>query len=112
MAAGKPTIALIQGQTLEFAVSTPWDLTGHSLASQVRDENGNGAIVGQFSITLGLNPQTGLPGRLTLTLPAATTANFAPGRGDLVFDIRLVSPGGAVKYLPRVWLNVSDRVTV
>ncbi len=108
----KPSIKIIQGATLRRVLRTPWNLTGYGLAAQLRDQDGAGAVIATFTCTLQANPATNLPGQVELELPAAVTATLTPGQSDLVFDVRLTAPGGTVIYTPRVWLSVSDRVTL
>jgi len=108
----KPTIKLVQGATLRRVLRTPWDLTGYEISAQLRDENGNGQVRGTFATTLQTNPQTGQLGQVELVLAASTTDLLTPGQSDLCFDIKLVAPNGDVTYTPRIWLALSDRVTV
>lgn len=107
----KPTIKIIQGATLRRVLRTPWNLTGYAIAAQLRDKDGAGDVVANFTCTLQTNPATNLPGQVELELAAAATATLTPGQSDLVFDVKLTAPGGIVIYTPRCWLSVSDRVT-
>ena len=70
-----------------------------------------GMVIATPSLTLGVNPSTGLNGAITLTFSSAQTLTLIPGRGDYVFDVRLIAPNGDEKYIPKLWLVVMDRVT-
>lgn len=107
----KPIIKVVQGATLRRVLRTPWDLTGYSISAQLRDENGSGQLRGSFSCTLQTNPKTGLQGQIQLVLGAATTELLEPGKSDYAFDVKLAAPNGDITYTPRIWVNVSDRVT-
>lgn len=107
-----PTLKITQGATLRRVLRTPWNLTGYTATAQLRDEHGDGIVRGTFTCTLQTNPITGLLGQVELLLPAAITEGLTPGKSDYAFDVKLVSPSAEVTYIPRIWLKVSDRVTV
>lgn len=111
MPPSKPVVKRTRGDTIELSLDTPWDLTGYTLTAQLRDQNGDGTLKGTFTTSVTTNPQTNLPGRILLSLPAATTEALMPGAADLCFDVKLFSPGGKVTHTPKCWLQIADRTT-
>lgn len=112
MAAGKPTVKVIQGATFRRVLRTPWNLNGFTVSAQLRNDHGNGTLEATFTCSLQTNPVTGLLGQVELVLSAEQTSLLSPGQSDLAFDVKFVAANDDVTYSPRVWLNVSDRVTI
>lgn len=108
------SIAITQGQTKPIALDTPWNLTGHQIASQLRDGDGTGELIADLETSLTLNTNTGLQGRIIVTVSATVSAGLAVTEEDdpaYAFDVKLTNPSGAVTYSPRLWLSVNPRTT-
>jgi hypothetical protein len=105
----KPTLFFTAGETCQITMDTEWDLTGYTVTSEIRNNNGEGALLGTFTDVLQLNPNTNLNGRIFLTLDASTSANAVPG-GEYAFDVKL-ELGAVKKYIPKVWIKFNSRVT-
>ena len=77
--------------TFQFTIKTDdtaWDLTGYTVTLTVRPFVGSNTTTIIASTANGLVTTTPLLGRVNVTIPAGTTADFIPARYayDLVFD--------------------------
>lgn len=96
-----------RGDTLEIACTetaagVPVDLTGYTVAAQVRTRAGD-ELVDTATVTLA--DQGTSPGEFTVTVAAARTALWEPGR-ELDLDIQYTAPGGTV------WSSGTISITV
>ena len=68
--------------------STPWDINGYAATMTVRPFAGSTDVTLLANTANGLISLDGNNGRVTVTVPYATTAQFNPGRFvyDLVLD--------------------------
>jgi len=105
MAQNRPTIKVYRGADKWLALTTSLDLEGSTISSQIRDQNGEGAIAASFICNPGLN------GRVNLHLSKDASSDLVGGKTDYCFDVRIALSTGEVVYSPRVWLNVLETVT-
>lgn len=94
---GKYNLVVEQNTTFPFQFvvkndSTPWDLTGYSVTMTVRPFVGSSTTTFLATNSNGFITIDGTNGRITLSINAATTTAFTPGR--YVYDILLTSGGG------------------
>jgi hypothetical protein len=87
----------------------PMDLTGYNAALQVRTKPGGVLLLDLSSPSNGLliTPSTGT---VTMQITATQCAALAFERG--VYDLKVTSAGGVVKYLLQGEFMVDQRVTV
>lgn len=88
--------------------STPWDLTNYTVEMTVRPFVGATTAILTATNSNGLIAVQGPDGRVTVTVPATTTANFIPNRYvyDLIFD-----SGGVVTRILEGQFTVTGAVT-
>ncbi len=108
----EPVITIVQGETLRLRVKlrnkrtgAPVDLTGATLASQVRRTYAAPEVLA----TLTIEPEDLAGGVFSLTLDEAASDALPAGRH--VFDVRIESAAGDVKKRPRGQLRVLPGVT-
>lgn len=110
------TYQVKRGAAISLALPTPWDLTGWTIASEIRVGNSAGQLLGTFTIATATNPATGLLGTVNLYLPASVTNTFKAGQPFIGFDIKLTPPDGKTIIVPDdqtfIHLDIIDRVTV
>lgn len=112
--ASEVNFTLDQGSTFSLSCTykdsngNPVNLTGYSARSQARETIEASTtlwnLVSPTNITLG-----GATGEITLTIPAATTANYTPGK-TYYYDLELVT-GATVIRLIQGQIYVSAEVT-
>lgn len=101
-----------QGATFEYAgvvsdsTYTPISLTGYTITAQFRDEYGT--LEGTATITLA--DQGTDPGEFTLSVAAADTVGW-PAKQNILFDLRVASPGARVDYSETIVVRVVARQT-
>jgi hypothetical protein len=101
------TIQHKRGDTLEIectesADGTPVNLTGYTVEAQVRTRGGD-ELVDDATVTLA--DQGTSPGVYTVSVAAARTALWEPGR-PLDLDVQYTAPGGTV------WSSGTISITV
>jgi hypothetical protein len=113
-------IVLTQGITFSWPVTvrnadlTPFDLTGYTMAAQVRRRASSaGAPAASFSFTPDANPSSG---KFTISMSAAATALIpyvdpSPVSPQYVWDLRLTAPGGVVSLLACGSVTIRQGVT-
>ncbi len=95
------TFALLM-QATDDASGDPHDLTGATIASQLRDSLGN------LVVELTCEPQPQLPGSVLLTSPSATDEWQL---GLLSCDIKVTNPDGSIWDTETVVIHVVQQVT-
>lgn len=105
------TIRAIAGATIKIAHLTPWDLTGQTITSQLRDDHGNGDFMVPLDAELQVNPKTGVPGLILVVISAELSQSLISARAGYCYDIRIESASGEVIYTPKINLILSQRVT-
>lgn len=100
-------VAVTAGDTIAISFETPWNLSGYTVTSSIKDGNGDGSVVASFGVsTSGTNG--------TLSMSAADSATYLGpyiGAEDLVFDIKFAAGGGAVTHTEKAFLRVNKAVT-
>lgn len=93
---------------VESADGAPLDLTGYTLAAQVRTA-AKGTLVCAMTVTKDAD-QGANPGVFTLLVAAADTAEWTPGV-RLAFDVQFTSGGGFVHSMPTVYIDPVTEIT-
>lgn len=96
-----PVVSFPHGATVKVPLRTPWDLTGYTISSAIKEDFGLGRTIASFTSAIQTNPQTGLAGLIVLTLSAnVSAASFVPGQGDYAFNVKLIAPNNDVSFIP------------
>lgn len=109
---------LHQGESWQFTIvrkdadGVELDMTGYTIAGQVRSAPSSDTVAATFSCTLVDSPETSDPNRAVLcVLSAASTIALAP-RSAYVYDIHATPPGAtAARYLVGGAITIRPRVT-
>lgn len=80
-----------------------YDLTGYTVASQMRKNYTSSAAVTFVCSTYGAN------GKIFLTLTSDTTSNIEPGR--YLYDVEITSPGGVKTRVVEGVVTVTPGIT-
>ena len=113
MIPGKYNMVCPQGSTfvqeLTYSVNdAPVDLTGYSVAMQVREKHSSATTIVSVS-----SPSSGIEilggGMIRVTILASVTADFLPK--EYVYDIELTSPSGVVNRILEGKFIVTPEVT-
>ena len=112
MSAGTYNFTLEQGTTFIRALSlqengTAMNLTGYSVASQMRSTHDSSTVVGTF--TCSVSNATG--GTISMLMSASTSGNIEEGM--YVYDIEITNSGGSgcVKRILQGRVTVTPEVT-
>lgn len=114
-----PSVEVTKGATVEIPIHSGQNLTGYTIASQLRDQDGEGALIYTFTTSLATNTTEPklisyqVPnGVIVLGLTDTQSTQLVAGKADYAFDIKLTAPGGKVSYFPLISLKVKRRATV
>ena len=110
MAAGTYNFTIEQGTTFNRVLtlqenSSAMNLTGYSVASQIRSTHDSSPVVGTISCTLS----NASGGEITLTMTNSTTSGIE--EGIYVYDIEITSGAGSVTRILQGNVTVSPEVT-
>jgi len=110
MAAGTYNFTIEQGTTFNRVLTlqengSAMNLSGYSVASQIRSTHDSSSVVGTISCTVS----NASGGELTLTMTNSTTS--AIEEGIYVYDIEITSAAGSVTRILQGNVTVSPEVT-
>lgn len=101
-----------RGATIKFAMDTPFDLTNFTVAAEIRNLDGNGDLIGTFTCTKQMIPDTSMLGRIAFILSHTLSENLIAGGSDQCFDVKLdqIVDGNVEERIrtEKVWLEVDD----
>jgi hypothetical protein len=111
MAAGYSELFLEQGATFNTSITLDdvsgqsFNLVGYSASSQMRKSYYSSNAAATFTVSTGNDPSLGV---ITISLPAANTANIYPGR--YLYDVYVTTGATRVRVLEGI-VNVTPQTT-
>ena len=110
MAAGTYNFTIEQGTTFNRVLTlqengSAMNLTGYSVASQIRSTHDSSSVTGTISCTIS----NASNGEITLTMTNSTTSGIE--EGIYVYDIEITSGAGSVTRILQGNVTVSPEVT-
>lgn len=110
MAAGTYNFTIEQGTTFNRVLTlqengSAMNLTGYSVASQIRSTHDSSSVTGTISCTIS----NASNGEITLTMTNSTTSGIE--EGIYVYDIEITSGAGSVTRILEGKVTVSPEVT-